>query len=89
MTELAASIAARFASDYDPKDPPAIMVRLFFQNVRKWWLLHCLTFQYVDEDGDKVVLMSDSDLSTAVQFAKTTNAKVIFSHFNNCLFPSN
>jgi len=33
-------------------------------------------FQYEDEDHDKVVLASDSDLATAVDHARTAGLKV-------------
>lgn len=37
---------------------------------------------YVDEDGDKVMLSNDDDLSAAVQFARTSQAKSLKIHLD-------
>lgn len=84
LAEVITSIVQRVGDDIDPMNLPQILVSfkmLYLYSSVSFFLVFLMQagqffLQYEDEDNDKVVLASDSDLAAAVDHAKTAGLKV-------------
>jgi hypothetical protein len=85
LTDLITSIVQRVGDDIDRKNLPQILVLikivpLFYNHIMflksKFCSFPDTISQYEDEDHDKVILSSDSDLMAAVDHARQIGWKV-------------
>lgn len=88
LDELLTAIIHRLGAGYNRDDIQllvswAYVMLTTYKNIEYWQMIYyfCLFLQYEDDEGDQVLLVTDSDLVGAANNARSLGIKVLWTHF--------